>query len=86
MRSLSLSSLSLSGQNIEDHMRDFYGSGVSADMVSNVTDKIMPLVTEWQPHPLGRIYSIVYNSWTPGSCVRFRITFDNTPSTTYRIP
>ena len=45
----------MSTRDIEDHMRDIYGIDVSAGMVSKVTDKIMPLVAEWQGRPLERI-------------------------------
>lgn len=38
----------LSTRDIEDHMRDIYGIDVSPAMVSKVTDKIMPMITEWQ--------------------------------------
>lgn len=50
----------MSTRDIEDHMRDIYGIDVSAGMVSKVTDKIMPLVSEWQARPLDRIYPIVF--------------------------
>lgn len=50
----------MSTRDIEDHMRDIYGIDVSAGMVSKVTDKIMPLVAEWQARPLERIYPIVF--------------------------
>jgi transposase-like protein len=41
-------------------MRDIYGIDVSPTMVSKVTDKILPLITEWQSRPLERIYPIIY--------------------------
>ncbi len=41
-------------------MRDLYGIDVSPTMVSKVTDKIMPLVTEWQCRALDRVYPIVF--------------------------
>lgn len=50
----------MSTRDIEDHMRDIYGLEVSATMVSKITDKIMPMVTEWQARPLGRVYPIVF--------------------------
>jgi Transposase and inactivated derivatives len=50
----------MSTRDIEDHMRDIYGIDVSAGMVSKVTDKIMPLVAEWQARLLDRIYPIVF--------------------------
>ncbi|SHK18930.1 Transposase, Mutator family [Desulforamulus aeronauticus DSM 10349] len=50
----------MSTRDIEDHMRDIYGIEVSAAMVSKVTDKIMPMVAEWQARPLDKVYPIVF--------------------------
>ena len=50
----------MSTRDIEDHMKDIYGIEVSSAMVSKVTDKILPMVTEWQSRPLDRIYPIVF--------------------------
>lgn len=47
-------------RDIESHMRDIYGIDVSPTMVSRVTDKILPLVAEWQSRPLERVYPIIY--------------------------
>lgn len=33
---------------------------MSASLVSKVTDKIFPLITEWQSRPLERVYPIIY--------------------------
>lgn len=50
----------MSTRDIEEHMRDIYGIEVSPTMVSIITDKILPLIAEWQSRPLERIYSIVF--------------------------
>jgi len=50
----------MSVRDIEDHMRDIYGIDVSPSMVSKITDKILPMVTEWHSRPLDRVYPIVY--------------------------
>ena len=47
-------------RDIEAHMQDIYGVEVSPAMVSKITDKILPLITEWQNRPLDRVYPIVY--------------------------
>ncbi len=47
-------------RDIEDHMRDIYGVDVSPTMVSKITDKILPMVSEWQSRPLDRIYPIIF--------------------------
>jgi transposase-like protein len=49
-----------STRDIEDHLRDIYGIDVSASLVSNITDRVMPLVIEWQSRPLEPLYTIVY--------------------------
>ena len=46
--------------DINTHMRDMYGVDVSKDMVSNLPDKVAPLIGEWQSRPLSNIYPIVY--------------------------
>lgn len=47
-------------RDIRSHMQDIYGVDISADMVSNITDKVLPLVKEWETHPLEKIYPIVF--------------------------
>ena len=46
--------------DISDSVRDMYGIELSKDMVSNITDKILPLVEEWRTRPLDEIYTIAY--------------------------
>lgn len=50
----------MSTRDIETHMRDIYGVDVSAGLISRITDKIYPMITEWQSRPLERVYPIVY--------------------------
>jgi len=50
----------MSTRDIEDHLRDIYGVDVSPGLVSRITDKILPAVTEWQSRPLDPIYPIVF--------------------------
>ena len=50
----------MSTRDIEAHMRDIYGIEISADLVSKITDKVMPMLTEWQGRPLERVYPIVF--------------------------
>ena len=59
-------------RDIEDHTRDIYGIDVSADMVSKVTDRILPLVAEWQSCPLDSIYPIVFLD-----AIHFKVRRDN---------
>jgi putative transposase len=50
----------MSNRDIEDHMRDIYGIDASASLISRITDKIMPAVTEWQARPLDAVYPVVF--------------------------
>ena len=52
----------MSTRDIEDHIKDIYGVDISANTVSKITDKIIPLIAEWQSRPLERVYPIVYLS------------------------
>jgi transposase-like protein len=47
-------------RDIEDHLRDMYGVEASATTISTITNKVMPLVEEWQNRPLAAIYPIIY--------------------------
>jgi transposase-like protein len=57
---IGLYSKGMSTRDIEDQMKDLYGIDVSPTMVSKITDKIMPLIVEWQSRPLDRVYPIVF--------------------------
>jgi putative transposase len=46
----------MSNRDIEDHMRDIYGVEASAGLISKITDKILPAVSEWQSRPLDVVY------------------------------
>lgn len=50
----------MSTRDINDHIQDIYGVDISADMVSSITDKILPLIQEWQNRPLASLYPIIY--------------------------
>jgi len=46
--------------DIEDHISDLYGLEISDSTVSRITDKVLPLVREWQNRPLEDIYAVVF--------------------------
>lgn len=50
----------MSTGDIETHIRDIYGVEVSDTTVSRVTDKILPIVKQWQQHPLESVYAVVF--------------------------
>lgn len=47
-------------RDINAYMSDIYGIDISAAMVSSITDKVLPLLHEWQMRPLSTLYPIVY--------------------------
>ena len=53
---ISMYGLGMSTRDINKHIQEIYGVDVSAEMVSKITDKIIPLVEEWQNRPLEDIY------------------------------
>lgn len=62
----------MSTRDIEAHMKDIYGIDVSADLVSKITDKIYPMITEWQSRPLDAVYPIVFLD-----AIHFKVRKDN---------
>lgn len=46
--------------DIRDHLSDMYGLEVSPATISRVTDKILPLVSEWRNRPLEAVYPFVW--------------------------
>jgi putative transposase len=50
----------VSTRDIQDHLEQLYGIDVSPTMISNVTNKIVPLIKEWQSRPLQGVYAVVF--------------------------
>lgn len=57
---LALYGLGMSYQDIRNHMQEMYGVEVSAGLLSKITDKLLPIITEWRNRPLESIYTIVF--------------------------
>jgi len=47
-------------RDIQDHLNQLYGIEVSPTLISNVTNKLMPIIKEWQNRPLEKTYDIVF--------------------------
>lgn len=47
-------------RQISETIEDIYGFGVSEGMVSDITDKLLPKIEEWQNRPLSPVYPIVF--------------------------
>ena len=50
----------VSTRDIQDHLEQLYGVEVSPTMISNVTNKLVPLIKEWQSRPLQSVYAVVF--------------------------
>lgn len=50
----------MSTRDIQAHIEELYGIGVSATLVSAVTDAVLEDVSAWQNRPLEPVYAIVY--------------------------
>src|SRR5665647_137381 len=57
---LSMYAKGMSVRDIQDHLQNIYGIEASPTLISRITDRIMPLVTEWQNRPLEPVYAIVF--------------------------
>ena len=57
---ISLYGRGLSTRDINEQIQDLYGIEVSATMVSNITDQILPKIKEWQERPLDSVYPICF--------------------------
>lgn len=65
---ISLSAKGLTTRQISSVIEDIYGVEVSDGMVSDITDKIMPQIEEWQNRPLSSVYPIVFID-----CIHFSV-------------
>ena len=50
----------LTYSEIKEHVKDIYGANISKSIITNITDKILPIVKEWQSRPLESCYPIIY--------------------------
>ena len=50
----------MSQRDIEDTLKQIYGTEISQGLVSRITDKILPEVNEWQKRPLEAVYPVVF--------------------------
>jgi len=50
----------MSTRDIQAHIEEIYGIGISPELVSAITDAVMDEVTAWQNRPLEATYAVVY--------------------------
>ena len=54
-----LYSQGVSTRDIQETMREMYGIEVDDSRVSRITDKLLPVIREWQERPLQSVYAMV---------------------------
>jgi putative transposase len=57
---ISMYARGMSMREIQDHILDMYGTEVSTEFISSVTDSVLEEVVAWQNRPLDGVYPIVY--------------------------
>ena len=69
---LSMYAKGMTTRDISAHLYDVYGVDASAEMISHMTDRILPIAKEWQNRPLEKKYAIVFMD-----AVHFHVREDN---------
>lgn len=62
----------MSTRDIATQINEMYGMDVSPTLISNITDKVIPMVKEWQNRPLESVYPIIFMD-----AVHFKVRKDN---------
>ena len=68
---ISLYAHGMSTRDIHDQLQELYGIEMSAEMVSKITDKILPEAKEWQTRPLNPVYPFVFMD-----CIHYKVRED----------
>lgn len=68
---LSLYARGMSTGDIHDQIQELYGMELSAEMVSRITDRVLPEVEEWQSQPLNSLYPFVFMD-----CIHYKVGED----------
>ena len=69
---LSMYAKGMTTRDISSHLKSVYGVNASAEMISHMTDRILPVAKEWQNRPLEKKYAVVFMD-----AVHFHVRQDN---------
>jgi len=69
---ISLYARGMSTRDIHDQIKDLYGVEISAEMVSKITERIVPEIREWQNRPLDPVYPFIFMD-----AIHYKIREDN---------
>lgn len=59
-RIIGMYGIGMSLRDISAHIKEMYDMDISHDTLSSITERIMPLIKEWQSRPLDELYCIVW--------------------------
>jgi transposase-like protein len=65
---ISLYGCGMSTRDIHNQLKELYGIEMSAEMVSKITDRILPEIKEWQSRPLNPMYPFVFMD-----CIHYKV-------------
>ena len=57
---MALYAAGMTTRDISEQVKNLYDVDLSSEMVSNITNRILPVVAEWQNRPLEKTYSFVF--------------------------
>lgn len=57
---ISMYAKGMATRQISDTLEDIYGFEASEGFISNVTDKILPQIEDWQNRPLSEVYPVLF--------------------------
>lgn len=57
---LSLVGKGMTTGEVQAHLAEIYGSEVSRETISNITDRVVETMTEWQNRPLDPVYPVIF--------------------------
>lgn len=69
---ISLYAGGMSTRDIHDQIKELYEIEISAEMVSNITNKILPKIHDWQSRPLDKMYTFVFMD-----AIHYKVREDN---------
>lgn len=69
---ISMYAKGMSTRDIQAHYNQLYGVDISPTLVSNITDRIMPQVQQWQNRPLQQVYAVVFMD-----AIHYKVRQDN---------
>lgn len=82
---LSLYAKGMTVRDIHDHLSELYGTEISRDLISTITDAVLEDVAEWRNRPLDKIYPIVFIDGFVSKCRLDRTVSNRTVYVVYGI-